>query len=110
VFWILANGIPSAIGVILALGHPLTVLSAFLAAPITSLTPVIGAGYVAAFVQLFVSPPIVKDFESASNEVAKFKKWWTNRLLRILLVFIFSGLGSAIGTYVGAYEIIKNIF
>jgi pheromone shutdown-related protein TraB len=110
IFWILANGIPSAIGVILALGHPLTVLSAFLAAPITSLTPVIGAGYVAAFVQLFVAPPIVKDFESASNDVTKFKTWWSNRLLKILSVFILSGLGSAIGTYVGAYEIIKNLF
>jgi pheromone shutdown-related protein TraB len=110
IFWILANGIPSAFGVILALGHPLTVLSAFLAAPITSLTPVIGAGYVAAFVQLFVSPPIVKDFESASNDVSKLRTWWSNRLLKILLVFILSGLGSAIGTYVGAYEIIKNLF
>jgi pheromone shutdown-related protein TraB len=110
IFWILANGIPSALGVVLALGHPLTVLSAFLAAPITSLTPVIGAGYVAAFVQLLVAPPIVKDFDSVSNDVAKFKTWWSNRILKILLVFILSGLGSAIGTYVGAYEIIKNIF
>ena len=110
IFWILANGIPSALGVVVALGHPLTVLTAFLAAPITSLTPVIGAGYVAAFVQLFVAPPIVKDFESAANDVSKFKTWWSNRILKILMVFILSGLGSAIGTYVGAYEIIKNIF
>ncbi len=110
IFWILANGIPSALGVVLALGHPLTVLTAFLAAPITSLTPVIGAGYVAAFVQVFVAPPIVKDFESAGNDVTKFSTWWSNRILKILLVFILSGLGSAIGTYVGAYEIIKNIF
>jgi pheromone shutdown-related protein TraB len=110
IFWILANGIPSAFGVVLASGHPLTVLSAFVAAPITSLTPVIGAGYVAAFVQVFVSPPIVKDFESAANDVNKFRKWWSNRLLKILLVFILSGLGSAVGTYVGAYEIITNIF
>ncbi len=109
-FWILANGIPSAIGAAIALGHPLTILVSFLGAPITSLTPVIGAGYVAAFVQAYYRPPIVKEFQNATNDVGKFSAWWSNRLLRILLVFILSGLGSAIGTYVGAYQIIKNLF
>lgn len=109
-FWILANGIPSAIGAAIALGHPLTILVSFLGAPITSLTPVIGAGYVAAFVQAYYRPPIVKEFQSVTNDVGKFSAWWSNKLLRILLVFILSGLGSAIGTYVGAYQIIKNLF
>lgn len=109
-FWILANGIPSAFGTLLALGHPLTIISAFLAAPLTSLTPVIGAGYVAAFVQTYFAPPIVKEFETVSDDVNKFKCWWSNKLLRILLVFILCGLGSALGTYVGAYEIISNLF
>ena len=109
-FWILANGIPSAIGSAIAFGHPLTILVSFLGAPITSLTPVIGAGYVAAFVQAYYRPPIVKEFQSVTNEVGKFTAWWSNKLLRILLVFILAGLGSAIGTYVGAYQIIKNIF
>ena len=109
-FWILANGIPSALGAALAFGHPLTILSAFLAAPITSLTPVIGAGYVAAFVQVYARPPVVKEFQAVSDDVSMFKRWWQNKLLRVFLVFILSGLGSAIGTYVGAYEIISNLF
>ena len=50
----------SAIGAIIALGHPLAVLSVFFAAPLTSLTPLIGAGYVAAFVQSYYKPPVVK--------------------------------------------------
>ncbi len=110
IFWILANGIPSAIGTLIAMGHPLTIISAFLAAPITSLTPVIGAGYVAAFVQVYFAPPIVREFETVSDDINKLKLWWTNKLLRILLVFILSGLGSFVGTYVGAYEIISNLF
>jgi len=110
IFWILANGIPSAIGTIVALAHPLTILSAFLAAPITSLTPVIGAGYVTAFVQAYFQPPVVKEFETVTEDVGHLKKWWTNKLLKILLVFILSGIGSAIGTYVGAYKIITNLF
>ncbi|MCF6269767.1 MAG: TraB/GumN family protein [Melioribacteraceae bacterium] len=109
-FWILANGIPSALGTIFALAHPLTIISAFLAAPITSLTPVIGAGYVAAFVQVYFQPPKVKEFESVTEDVSNWKMWWQNRLLKILLVFILSGLGSALGTYVGAYRIITDLF
>lgn len=109
-FWILANGIPSALGTLAALAHPVTIITAFLAAPFTSLSPLIGAGYVAAFVQLYFAPPVVKEFESVSDDVSKPIKWWKNRLLKILLVFILSGLGSVLGTYVGAYEIISNIF
>lgn len=109
-FWILANGIPSALGTILALAHPFTIIAAFLAAPITSLTPVIGAGYVAAFVQAYFQPPKVKEFESVTEDVSQFKMWWKNKLLKVLLVFILSGLGSAIGTYVGIGKIISNLF
>ena len=109
-FRVLANGIPSALGAIIALGHPFTILSAFFGAPFTSLTPVIGAGYVSAFVQLYFQPPVVKEFQTVSDDVSSFKKWWRNKLLRILLVFIFTSLGSLIGTYVGAYEIISNLF
>ncbi|RJP63403.1 MAG: TraB family protein, partial [Ignavibacteriales bacterium] len=110
IYWILANGIPSALGSAIAWGHPLTILISFIAAPFTSLTPLIGAGYVAAFVQLMLVPPKVKEFETVSVEVLKAKNWWKNRLLRILLVFILASLGSALGTYVGMFEIVKNLF
>ena len=108
-FWILANGIPAAIGALLALAHPLTTLSAFASAPLTSLTPVIGAGYVTAFIQVMTCPPMVKEFESAGKDIGSFTGWWRNRLLRIFLVFLFTGFGSAIGTWIGGYEIFKNL-
>lgn len=110
IFWILANGIPAAIGSFLALAHPITTLSAFVAAPITSLTPVIGAGYVSAFIQVMYCPPVVKEFETAGDDIGTFTGWWKNRLLRIFLVFLLTGLGSAIGTWVGGYEIFNNLF
>jgi pheromone shutdown-related protein TraB len=109
-FWILANGIPSAIGALIALAHPLTILSAFLAAPITSLSPLIGAGYVAAFVQVYFQPPLVKDFQTVADSARKFSMWWKNKLLKVLLVFILASLGSVLGTYVGLFEIVKNVF
>lgn len=109
-FWILANGIPSGIGAMLALAHPLTIVTAFLAAPITSLTPVIGAGYVTAFVQAYVQPPRVRDFQAVTEDAGKFQGWWRNRLLRVLLAFVFPTCGSLVGTYVGGAEIISNLF
>lgn len=108
--WILANGIPSAIGAILAFGHPIAIISVFFAAPLTSLTPLIGAGYVAAFVQSYFKPPVVFEIQNVSEDINKPLFWWKNKLLRILLVFILSGLGSVLGTYVGAYKIISNLF
>ncbi len=108
-YWVLANGIPCAIGGILAFANPFTVIGAFVAAPITSLTPVIGAGYVAAFIQVMYTPPVVKEFETVGDDMGKLTGWWKNKLLRLFLVFLFTGLGSSVGTYVGGYEIIKNL-
>lgn len=109
-YWILANGIPSAIGAMFAWAHPLTIFSAFAAAPITSLTPVIGAGYVTAFVQVMNRPPMVKEFESVSSDIGSITQWWKNKLLRIFLVFILTGFGSMVGTWVGGYKIFTTLF
>ena len=109
VYWILANGIPSAIGAVLAMAHPLTTLGAFAAAPVTSLTPIIGAGYVTAFIQVLTCPPTVREFETVGEDMSGFGGWWRNKLLRVFLVFILTGLGSMVGTYVGGYEIVKNL-
>jgi pheromone shutdown protein TraB len=108
-YWILANGIPASIGAVLALAHPATILSAFAAAPVTSLTPVIGAGYVTAFVQVMACPPVVLEFETVGDDISSFKGWWRNKLLRVFLVFFLTGVGSAVGTYIGGYEIIKTL-
>jgi len=109
-FWILVNGVPCSIGAALAFAHPFTVIASFFAAPITSLTPVMGAGYVAAFIQAYYQPPLVKELQTVSSEIGSPKNWWKNRLLKIFLVLILTTLGSGIGTYVGAWEIMSNLF
>jgi len=109
-YWVLANGIPSSIGALLALGHPATIIAAFLSAPLTSLTPVIGAGYVTAFVQTYYRPPLVKELQHVGNDIASPIAWWRNRLLRIFLVFLLTTIGSFVGTWVGGVEIISNLF
>lgn len=107
--WVLANGLLSALGAAIALGHPLTVITAFVAAPITSLNPTIGAGMFTALVQTFVSPPRVRDMERAGDDILEIKGWWTNRLTRVLLVFVFSSIGSSIGTFV-ALPFFRSLF
>lgn len=109
-YWILANGIPASIGALLAGAHPLTIAGAFVAAPITSLIPVIGAGYVTAFIQLMMRPPLVREFETALEDMATVTGWWRNKLLRMFLAFILPGLGGMIGIWIGGYEIFSNLF
>jgi len=106
--WIIANGLLSALGALLALGHPLTIITAFIAAPITSLNPTIGAGFVTGLVQAILTPPQVQDLEKVADDIANPTGWWRNRLTRVLLVFFFSSLGSAIGTVV-AFGWLKNL-
>ena len=108
-WWILANGTLAAIGTLLALGHPLTVITAFVAAPFTSLNPTIGVGFFTAIVQTLIVRPRVKDFEKIREPDFSFKKWWKNRLTRVFLVFILSSIGSSIGTFV-ALPALKKLF
>jgi len=107
--WVLANGVLSAIGAMIAWGHPITVISAFVAAPLTSLNPTIGAGFVTGFVQALVAPPTVRDMEHVGDDLMTLKGWWHNRLARVLLVFLFSSIGSAVGTFV-ALGWLKELF
>jgi len=107
--WVLANGILSALGTLIALGHPITVATAFVAAPITSLNPTIGAGFVTGLVQSIVAAPTVRDMEHVGEDLVTLKGWWQNRLARVLLVFLFSSIGSSIGTFV-ALGWLKNLF
>jgi pheromone shutdown protein TraB len=109
-YWILAHGIPSALGALIALAHPATIVSAFAAAPVTSLSPLIGAGYVCAFIQVMTCPPVVKEFEAVSADIATFKGWWHNKLLRIFLVFVLTTFGSSLGTWIGGYRIFNSLF
>jgi pheromone shutdown-related protein TraB len=99
-WWVLANAIFAGIGATIVLAHPLTVLSAILAAPLTSLNPMIAAGWVSGLVETFLKKPTVKDFEDLPEDIVSLKGFWKNRITRILLVVVFTNLGSALGTFV----------
>ncbi len=107
--WVLFNGVLAGLGALIALAHPLTVVVTALAAPLTSLNPLVGAGFVAAGVEMWLRKPNVGDFANLRRDVTSARGWWRNRVARIFLVFLFATLGSAIGTYVAGFRIFGRL-
>lgn len=108
--WVLINGGLSALGAIFALAHPLTIIGAFIAAPLTSLNPTIGAGMVTGAMEAYVRKPQVGDFSNLRQDTADWRGWWRNRVSKVLLVFFFCTVGSAAGTYIAGYKIFDKLF
>lgn len=106
--WILWNGGLSALGTILAFGHPLSVLTAFVMSPITSLNPLLASGWFAGLVEAYVRKPKVKDFEDIAEDTATFKGFWKNIITRTLMVVLFANLFSSIGTIISGIDIVKK--
>jgi pheromone shutdown-related protein TraB len=106
--WILWTGITAAIGAAAALAHPLAILSAFLAAPITTLHPLLAAGWVSGIVQAYIKRPSVADFETLSEDVFSIKGFWRNKFTRVLLVIILTNIGGSFGTFIGGADVIRT--
>ncbi len=104
-FWVAINGGLAALGALIARGHPLTILSAVIAAPLTSLNPTIAAGMVTGLVESWLRKPRISDLENLRFDITTVKGWFRNPATRILLVFFLSNLGSAIGTWVAGFKI-----
>jgi pheromone shutdown-related protein TraB len=98
--WILVNGTLSGIGAIIALAHPVNIVASILAAPFTSMNPTIGVGFVSGLLEAVLRKPRVVDFERLQTDITTLRGFYRNRITRILLVFFFTTLGSAIGTFV----------
>jgi len=109
-FFVLATGIPVSIAAALSFAHPAVVLSSFGVAPFTAIHPLLGAGHVLAFLQAWLVPPVVRELENVADDAAVVSRWWSNRLLRIFLVFLLTTIGGVIGTYVGGAKLIKSLF
>lgn len=108
VSWILWNGSLGVVGAALAFAHPLAILTAFVAAPISSLSPLLAAGWFAGLTEAYVRKPNVLDFENLSDDIQTFRGFWKNRVTHVLLVVIFANLGSTIGTIIGGADVIRK--
>ncbi len=98
--WVVVNGTLAGIGAIIALAHPLNILASIAAAPFTSMNPTIGVGFVSGLLEAILRKPRVIDFENIQDDITSLRGFYRNRITRILLVFFFTTLGSAIGTFI----------
>ena len=108
VSWLLWNGSLSVLGAVLAFAHPLSILTAFVAAPISSLSPLLAAGWFAGLTEALVRKPSVKDFESLSEDMRTIRGFWRNKVTHILLVVVFCNLGSSVGTIIAGADVINK--
>jgi len=106
-WWVIITGLLAGLGALLAMAHPLTILSSILAAPLTTIHPLIAAGWVSGLVEAFSRKPKVKDLESLPEDILSIRGFWRNKVTRILLVVAFTNIGAAIGSMVAIPIMIK---
>ncbi|MFA5101650.1 MAG: TraB/GumN family protein [Candidatus Thermoplasmatota archaeon] len=97
--WFLVHGILAGIGVAIARGHPLSILTAFLAAPFTSLEPFFAPGWFAGLVEVKLRKPVIKDFQEL-GKIESVRDFLRNKVIRLLMVVALANLGSIIGTII----------
>nr|ALS89095.1 traB: TraB family [uncultured bacterium] len=103
--WCVISALGAALGALLVLGHPLTILAAGISAPLTMLHP----GWVAGIVEAFIRKPRVGDLETIIDDITSLKGWWSNRVSRILLIMAITNIGARLGTAVSAFLIAKML-
>ena len=108
--WVLATGVLGAIGCAIAGGHPLSILVAFVASPITPLHPALASGTLSALTEAWLRKPTYADFMALRDDVQSVRGWWRNRVARVLLNFFLTSLGTAIGVWTGGLQMLNTLF
>jgi len=108
-WWFIIHGILSALGAAIARGHPLSILTAFVAAPFTSLEPFFAPGWFAGLVEAKLRTPVIKDFHEL-RKIENLREFWNNKVVRLLMVVALANLGSMIGTLIAFPYIASLVF
>ena len=107
--WVLTTGVLGAIGCAVAGGHPLSIVVAFLASPITPLHPALASGTLSALTEAWLRKPTYADFMALRDDVQTVRGWWRNRVARVLLNFFLTSLGTAIGVWIGGARMLETL-
>lgn len=107
--WVLWTGVLAAGFTALSLGHPLSILTSFLAAPLTTIHPLLACGWFTGLVEAWIKKPTVQDVQNISTDIFSFKGFFRNRFLKILLVVIMANIGASIGTFIAGTNLIRNL-
>jgi pheromone shutdown-related protein TraB len=107
--WALITGTGAALGAIFSKAHPLSILAAFVAAPITPLHPLLSSGMISAFVEAWARKPTVNDFLRLRDDTAHLSGWWKNRVARVFVNFTLTNLGTMLAVWVAGAVWIKGL-
>ena len=108
--WLIWNSSLAALFTFLGRGSLLSVITAFITAPIGTIHPILNVGMFVAFVEAWQKKPTVKDMSNIFNDITSLKTIIKNRFLHIIALFFISSLGGAIGNIIGGSQLIKNLF
>ena len=107
--WVLITGLGGALGCLAAGGHPLSIVTAFLASPITPLHPALSSGMLSALVETWLRKPTYADFLALRDDSSSPRGWWRNRVTRVFVNFMLTNLGTSLGVWVGGVGLIYHI-
>ena len=108
--WWLWNGGLAALFTLFAWGHPLSILTAFMLAPLTTVVPFLSSGWFAGLVEAWIKKPTVEDLQKVPEDILRLKGYYQNRFLKVLTVVILANIGSTIGTFMAGGYILHSLF
>ena len=107
--WALVTAVGGAIGCIAAGGHPLSIVAAFIASPLTPLHPALASGTVSALVEAWVRKPTYADFLRLRDDTGHVTGWWKNRVARVLVNFFLTSLGTGIAVWIAGATLVSRL-
>ncbi len=107
--WVLWTGMLAALFTALSLGHPISILTAFVVAPITTLHPLLACGWFAGLVEATIKKPTVHDIQNIQTDISSLKGIFKNRFLKTILVIFMTNIGGSIGTLIAGTNILRNL-
>lgn len=108
--WVLWTGVLAAVFTALSLAHPLSILTSLVAAPFTTLNPILACGWFTGLVEASIKKPTVSDILNIPEDIFSFKGFFRNRFLRIILVIFMANVGASLGTFIAGIGLIRNLF
>lgn len=107
--WVVWTGALAALFTTLSLGHPLSILTSFVTAPLTTLHPMLACGWFAGLVEATIKKPTVQDVQNIQTDIFSLKGIFTNRFLKTIVIVIMANIGASIGTLIAGTDLVKNL-
>ncbi|HET8898528.1 MAG TPA: TraB/GumN family protein [Rhodanobacteraceae bacterium] len=108
-WWVLLTGGGAALGALISAAHPLSILAAFVAAPLKPFRPGVPAGAVSALAECWLRRPRVGDFDTLRDDLVHASGWWKNRVARTFMIFMLVNLGTMAGEYAAGFHIVTSL-